>query len=260
MATQDNTTSFENQSPQQETLFPYDLPQETAKEAPVFVCSNCGEKKKYFAKELCNQCYQRSLHRRAKNDPRYRQFQRLRGRGQRIPNNTLTPSQKEQIGNQPCGLCGKVPTPDRPSSIDHDHATGRIRGPLCPPCNGNIAPFEKYGIDEYANMVRAYLAGPYEIPPIDYEREEELVKGKRGNRGEKHPLSKLKDSDIPEIRWLCRYSGWSQKAIAERYGVVKGAISNIHGGHSRIHNPGVEKPSWWDDSSMLFASHEAVGE
>jgi Recombination endonuclease VII len=57
-----------------------------------------------------------------------------------------------------CALCGKphmalssTGTP-RPLHVDHDHATGRIRGLLCGSCNGRVGWLEGRG-----DAIRAYL-------------------------------------------------------------------------------------------------------
>jgi hypothetical protein len=34
-----------------------------------------------------------------------------------------------------CAICKRLPPPGKPLSIDHDHATGKVRGLLCTRCN-----------------------------------------------------------------------------------------------------------------------------
>lgn len=41
-----------------------------------------------------------------------------------------------------CGLCGCKPTGRRAFSVDHEHATNRVRGIVCQPCNVAIGFFE----------------------------------------------------------------------------------------------------------------------
>lgn len=52
-----------------------------------------------------------------------------------------------------CGIDFKIDTP-RPYCIDHNHATGRLRGLLCHGCNGGLGFIEKLGWLEKAT---AYL-------------------------------------------------------------------------------------------------------
>ena len=45
----------------------------------------------------------------------------------------------EQDGR--CAICGRLPRDDIALHVDHDHATGRIRGLLCFPCNNALGDF-----------------------------------------------------------------------------------------------------------------------
>ena len=38
-----------------------------------------------------------------------------------------------------CAMCGACAKPERELSVDHNHATGQVRGLLCQNCNGGIA-------------------------------------------------------------------------------------------------------------------------
>lgn len=53
-----------------------------------------------------------------------------------------------------CATCGSPPKNDRRLSVDHDHATGAVRGLLCGFCNHIVGILElPNGLDSY----RAYL-------------------------------------------------------------------------------------------------------
>jgi hypothetical protein len=53
-----------------------------------------------------------------------------------------------------CAICRKECGTGRYLAVDHDHATGRIRGLLCFRCNTSLARYE-----EFAQEFAAYLAG-----------------------------------------------------------------------------------------------------
>lgn len=55
-----------------------------------------------------------------------------------------------------CALCGEPPRDDKRLSVDHDHATGKIRGLLCTSCNVGLGRYEEFSRNP---RVQEYLAG-----------------------------------------------------------------------------------------------------
>ncbi len=57
-----------------------------------------------------------------------------------------------------CAICLRPPEADKELHVDHDHASGAVRGLLCRMCNKGLGHFE----DEIERMTRAiqYLAEP----------------------------------------------------------------------------------------------------
>jgi hypothetical protein len=53
-----------------------------------------------------------------------------------------------------CAICGRLPRSDIALHVDHDHATGRIRGILCWPCNNLLG-------DVQDDPKRLYAAADY---------------------------------------------------------------------------------------------------
>lgn len=93
-----------------------------------------------------------SAHRGERERETERDIYRLRGDGARLKKYGLSHSQYHALlvkqGNA-CAICGlqfeSAPTSHanlgRRPHVDHDHATGRVRGILCGPCNKGIGFF-----------------------------------------------------------------------------------------------------------------------
>lgn len=48
-----------------------------------------------------------------------------------------------KIRESPCGICGKTPKQTgKPSEVDHNHKTGKVRGALCHRCNWMVGMLE----------------------------------------------------------------------------------------------------------------------
>ena len=46
--------------------------------------------------------------------------------------------------NYRCAICGNLANAKKRLAIDHDHATGRVRGLLCSWCNTRLEKFQRY--------------------------------------------------------------------------------------------------------------------
>lgn len=60
---------------------------------------------------------------------------------------------QEQGGS--CALCPAIPTDTRRLNVDHDHATGRVRGLLCNQCNNALERLDN--IPGWAKAAACYL-------------------------------------------------------------------------------------------------------
>ena len=81
------------------------------------------------AKGLCQQCYNDLPENKARNvlTRRLRKYKLTDGQFQELL--------KKQNGK--CPICGGEPT-----RVDHDHATGHVRGILCHDCNSGLGFFK----------------------------------------------------------------------------------------------------------------------
>lgn len=80
---------------------------------------------------------------------------RVRGRKTRIRSYGLTPEQFEAMLQAQAGLCLICRRPMSPPAIDHDHATGAVRGLLCRGCNSALGLFQDS--PEMLHRAAAYL-------------------------------------------------------------------------------------------------------
>lgn len=106
----------------------------------------------------------RQLHPERKGDPYIAHQQRFRAYG--ITAEQYRALLKKQQGI--CALCAKPETSmvkgtRRSLSVDHDHATGRIRGLLCLRCNRTLADIEALGM-VWAHAAHDYLTIHQALP------------------------------------------------------------------------------------------------
>jgi hypothetical protein len=126
-----------------------------------------------------------------------------------------------------CPVCGQPPTPPHGTfDLDHDHESGRVRGPLCRGCNLALggARDDPAILRALADYVERHRANPveFELPP-DLPR--------HYLKGESHKMARLTEMQVREIRVLSE-EGVSQSEIGRRFGVTQANISLIVTGRS----------------------------
>lgn len=134
--------------------------------------------------------------------------------------------------NGKCPVCGKPPTPPHDRfDLDHDHVTGRVRGPLCRPCNLALggARDDPAILRAFADYIERHRANP-----VDFEPPPELPK--HYVRGETHKMSRLTEVQVREIRALAK-DGVSQTKIGRQFGVTQAMVSLIVRRQSWAHLP-----------------------
>lgn len=123
----------------------------------MYTCRVCGCHAYYTmtgGRRRCADC-QRKRMRAYYRTPAYREMNRQRN--QRLYGLTLAAFEAMRAAqHEQCAICDQPFT--KPPHIDHDHATGRVRGLLCSWCNRALGLM----LDDPARLQRAidYLAQP----------------------------------------------------------------------------------------------------
>ena len=101
----------------------------------------CGHpERKHYAKGLCSPCYQKQCNKpwRDANRRRLANHARASKHGLKLPElEAIWATQAGKCANPRCTATFPLEHPDNRNGlqIDHDHATGKVRGLLCKPCN-----------------------------------------------------------------------------------------------------------------------------
>ena len=125
-------------------------------------CTRCGTTKpldefpkqragRYGRAAACKACHSAQMRQRRALESQEERDARLAGyrRYQLISNYGITPEEFDRLldaqGGR-CAICGATDPRGRVRGsrmhVDHDHATGRVRGLLCFPCNSGMGHFE----------------------------------------------------------------------------------------------------------------------
>jgi len=132
-----------------------------------------------------------------------------------------------------CPVCHEPPpSPLKALDLDHDHATGAIRGLLCRGCNLALggARDNPQILRDLADYVEAHRANPRVIQPAN-------SKDPQYAAGESHPGAKLTEAQVREIRALSE-SGITQPVLAQHFGVTQAMVSLILRWKNWKHLPG----------------------
>jgi hypothetical protein len=109
-------------------------------------CTDCGWIKpasefKTAAYPYCSSCAAlRKEQMRRATAHRIRQRRKARYLGLSVPDRLVLEEKLWEIQNGACAICG-IDLSGRKRHLDHDHATGKARGFLCPPCNTGVGHF-----------------------------------------------------------------------------------------------------------------------
>ncbi len=89
---------------------------------------------------------------RARDPVKAKEYNRIRKLKERFNLTILQYEEMLEIQNHSCAICKKLQSelPQR-LCVDHDHATGKIRGLLCHDCNQGLGKFK----DSQFNLVEA---------------------------------------------------------------------------------------------------------
>lgn len=132
----------------------------------------CHPSARHYAKGLCRRCYRNTPEFRAKRDAYYRanpeQWKRhgQSARERRVREQLLYGVAAATIDamliaqGHRCAICRRPPG-KRGLGVDHDHATGQVRGMLCGPCNMALGGFRDN--PEFCEHAADYLRR-YSVP------------------------------------------------------------------------------------------------
>jgi len=125
------------------------------------LCGRCGQTKAIDAfhrqgdrrHSWCKDCYNAYAKERRAGGRRYTKEQRRRWNMR--ARYGMTPADMQALLSAQGGVCAICGTAPKRPCIDHDHATGRVRGILCHPCNVLLPGVER---SAWRSKAQAYLS------------------------------------------------------------------------------------------------------